>query len=80
MEFKVIRSGSVEGLNEKIKTYIEEGWKPVGGHQVVITHVQNRFSGLQHKDTVNTLDYTLSMIREYTYSEGLEKFELKRDE
>lgn len=64
MECKLIRSGSVEGLNEKIKTHIEDGWKPVGSHQVVVSHVQNRFSGLQHKDSISSLEYSITMIKE----------------
>jgi hypothetical protein len=63
MEFKVIRSGSIEALNIKIEAHIIEGWEPVGGHQVVVSHVQNRFSGLQHKDTVYSHDYSISMLK-----------------
>lgn len=63
MEFKVIRSGSVEGLNEQIEGYIRLGWTPVGSHQVVITHIQNRFSGLQHKDSIHSLEYSISMTK-----------------
>ena len=64
MEFKVVRSGSVEGFNEKIGSLIELGWKPIGSHQVVVTHIQNRFSGLQHKDSVHSLEYSISMMKE----------------
>lgn len=64
MEYKVIESGSVGELNRQIKEMIGEGWKPVGSHQVVVKHVQNRFAGLQHKDTINSLEYSQSMIKE----------------
>lgn len=64
MEYKVIETGSVGELNHKINEMIGDGWKPVGSHQVVVKHVQNRFAGLQHKDTVNSLEYSQSMIKE----------------
>lgn len=64
MEFKVISSSSIERLNQQIQVYIDLGWKPVGSHQVVVTHVQNRFSGLQHKDSISSVEYSQSMIKE----------------
>jgi hypothetical protein len=64
MEYKVIRSNHVEGLNDKIKEMIGLGWTPVGSHQVVVTHIQNRFSGLQLKDSVHEVEYSISMLKE----------------
>lgn len=64
MEQKVITSSNVGGLNNQIRDLIEMGWKPVGSHSVVVTHVQNRFSGLQHKDSISSLEYSQTMIKE----------------
>jgi hypothetical protein len=64
MEFKILVSHSVSGLNQQIKEHIFEGFKPVGGHQVVKKHEQLRFSGLQHKDTIIEVEYSQSMIKE----------------
>lgn len=64
MDYKVIETGSVGELNRKVKEMIEEGWKPIGSHQVVVKHVQNRFSGLQHKDSVSSMEYSQTMIKE----------------
>ena len=64
MEFKVLDGGSVSELNREISQHIYEGWKPVGGHQVVVKHVQLRFSGMQHKDTIHSMEYSQSMIKE----------------
>ena len=61
MEYKVITSSSPEGLNEKINNLIKNGWKPMGSHQVVEQHRQNRYSGLQHQDTLIKHEYSISM-------------------
>lgn len=62
MEYKVITSSSPEGLNEKINNLIKNGWKPMGSHQVVEQHRQNRYSGMQHQDTLIKHEYSISMI------------------
>ena len=61
MEYKVITSSSPEGLNEKINNLIKNGWKPMGSHQVVEQHRQNRYSGMQHQDTLIKHEYSISM-------------------
>ena len=43
---------------------MEEGWKPIGGHSVVETHRQNRYSGQQHMDTIIKVEYSQSLIKE----------------
>jgi hypothetical protein len=64
MEYKVIDYGSVSELNRQVKEMIENGWKPVGSHQVVVKHVQNRFAGMQHKDSVSSMEYSQTMIKD----------------
>lgn len=61
MEQKIITSHTTSGLNEKIKQMIAEGWEPVGGHSVVQVHAQNRYSGMQHKDTLYESEYSQTM-------------------
>jgi hypothetical protein len=70
MEQKIITSHSASDLNTKLADLMKEGWKPIGSHQVVISHEQNRFSGMQHKDTIVEREYSLSVQREHTPSEG----------
>jgi hypothetical protein len=70
MEQKIITSHSASDLNAKLADLIKEGWKPIGSHQVVVSHEQNRFSGMQHKDTIVEREYSLSVQREHTPSEG----------
>jgi hypothetical protein len=64
MEQKIITSGSAHGLNEQIQKAIVEGWKPLGPHQVVVKHSQNRFAGMQHKDTIHELEYSQTITKE----------------
>ena len=64
MEYKVLTSSSPEGLTEKINNLIKNGWKPMGSHQVVEQHRQNRYSGLQHQDTLIKHEYSISMVKE----------------
>jgi len=61
MEQIIITSNSSSELNKKIKEKIEEGFEPVGSHQVVTTHIQNRFSGTQHKDSLYRNEYSQTM-------------------
>nr|WP_298655884.1 DUF1737 domain-containing protein [uncultured Flavobacterium sp.] len=64
MEQKVITSHTASRLNEKISQMIAEGWKPVGGHKVVNINAQNRFSGMQHKDTIYEVEYSQTMAKQ----------------
>jgi hypothetical protein len=63
MEYKLITSSSPQGLTNTINLLINEGWEPVGSHQVVIIHSQNRFSGTTHKDTTHETEYSQTMVR-----------------
>jgi len=64
MDYKIVTSSSPEQLTEKVNGLIKLGWKPVGSHQVLVRHQQNRFSGDQHKDTVYDVEYSQTMIKE----------------
>jgi hypothetical protein len=64
MEYKIVSATSPNYLSNEVNNLIKDGWKPIGSHQVVIRHSQNRFSGMQHKDTLNELEYTQTMIKE----------------
>ena len=70
MEKKIITSSSASGLNQKIADMQKEGWEPIGSHSVVVVHEQNRFAGTQHKDTIFEHEYSISVQREHTPSEG----------
>lgn len=63
MEYKVITSSSPEGLNEKVNMFINEGFVPVGSHQVTIQRELNRYSGSQHMDTLVTQEYSQTLIK-----------------
>ena len=62
MEFKILTAGTVHELNKTIERFINDGWEVVGSHQVVVIHEQNRFAGMQHKDTIIEREYSLSLI------------------
>ena len=70
MEQKIITAHSASDLNSKLTDLMKEGWKPIGPHQVVEVHHQMRFAGMQHKDTTIEREYSLSIQREYSPSEG----------
>ena len=65
MEYKILSSSSPEGLTEKINNLIKDGWKPMGSHQVVEQHRQNRYSGSQHNDTLIKHEYSITMVKEF---------------
>ena len=61
MEQKIITSTNASGLNSKIKELQEEGWEPIGSHQVVTTHQQPRYRGNQLGDVQYTQEYSQTM-------------------
>lgn len=63
MEYKIVSGGSPSDLTTKVNEYITNGWEPIGSHQVVIHKEQNRYSGSQHMDTLNQLEYSQTMIK-----------------
>jgi hypothetical protein len=64
MQYKILTSRSASSLSATVQDYIEQGWKPQGSHVVVESHRQNRFAGMQHKDTVIELEYSQTIIKE----------------
>ena len=64
MEYKIVSSHSPQGLSNTINLLIGEGWEPMGPHQVVVIHSQNRYSGMQHMDTKHETEYSQTMVRE----------------
>lgn len=63
MEYKIVYSSSPEGLTKKVTTLIGEGFVPTGGMMSYITKSQNRFRGNQHVDTINSVEYVQSLIK-----------------
>jgi hypothetical protein len=59
----VVHSSFPEGLEKKVNELIEEGFTPTGGVNVNIIRHRNRYSGSQHMDTINTLEYVQSLIK-----------------
>jgi hypothetical protein len=64
MNYEIVTAGSPSELNRKVQSCISEGWKPVGGHQVVTLHSQNKFSGTQHMSTQHSVEYSQTMVKE----------------
>jgi hypothetical protein len=58
MDYKIIRSSSIDTLNERVNEMLLNGYETVGSHQVVVIKSQNRYSGTQHIDTINTIEYS----------------------
>ncbi len=64
MLYKILTSNSASRLSSAVQEHIQEGWKPIGSHGVVETHRQNRFAGMQHKDTTIRVEYSQTVIKE----------------
>ena len=63
MDYKIVTSSNSHTLTENIRLLISEGWEPVGSHQVVTIHDQNRYRGNQHIDTTHETEYSQTMVR-----------------
>lgn len=64
-EVKILTAKSAHSLTSTANALIKEGWKRQGSHQVVVIHEQGVFAGKQHMETRNTLEYSITMVREY---------------
>jgi hypothetical protein len=64
MEYTILKDSTSSGLIENVKKHISDGWKPIGGHQVVITQTIDKYSGSQHMSTLSTIVYSQTMIKE----------------
>lgn len=58
----ILTATSTSQLEEKISKHLQEGFTPVGSHQVVTSHVQKRFAGNIHRDSIYTSEYSITMI------------------
>jgi hypothetical protein len=65
MEYKIVTASSASGLNNTVNGLRKEGWEAKGSHQVVRTHEQKRFAGMQHKDTTYQHEYSQTMTKEF---------------
>ena len=63
MDYKILVGESPNELTRLVNDHIKEGWVISGSHQVVIRREQNRYSGQQHMDTLNQLEYTQTIIK-----------------
>jgi len=63
MNYIVINGHSVQDLTRRVNEHIKEGWTPIGSHQVVESHRQNRYSGTQHMDTRIEHEYSQTLIK-----------------
>ena len=65
MEYKIVASSSPEGLAVAVRNKTNEGWEPMGSHQVVVIHSQNRYSGMLHMDTKHETEYSQTMVKKF---------------
>jgi hypothetical protein len=63
-EQRILTAGTPEGLNAKIKKYLEEGWECVGGHTGLALHSQLRYAGSQHMDTIHKAEYAQTIKKD----------------
>jgi hypothetical protein len=61
MEYKVITSNSVSGLNNQVGTLINNGWKPVGSHQIITTIIESVYANTKQ---LYKNEYSQTMIKE----------------
>lgn len=64
MKYKILTDTSASGLATSVQNHIEQGWEVKGSHHVVEAHRQNRFAGMQHKDTTIRVEYSQTVIKE----------------
>ena len=65
----IIFANTLTELNKMMERMYDEGWKAVGSHKVTEVHRTNRYSGLQHMDTIIEMEYSQSMAIRMTSDE-----------
>jgi len=63
MEYKVVEANTAESLTSKVNSLIQLGWEPLGSHQAQVRHMQNRYRGSDHMDSIYTLEYTQTLVK-----------------
>ena len=63
MEYKIVTGDNASALNQIVNDYVKLGWFTKGSHQIIRKHTQNRFAGMQHKDTTYTYEYSQTLTR-----------------
>jgi hypothetical protein len=63
IEYKLFVSKNPSIFTQGINEYIQDGWEPVGSHQVVVLKTTNRFAGSQLRDSFNDVEYSQTLIR-----------------
>jgi hypothetical protein len=61
--YTIIVANSANELQRLVRQKIDEGWVTNGNFQVVTKHIQNRYAGMQHKDSVFTVEYSQMITR-----------------
>jgi len=63
-KYKIVSASNPTSLGAKVRDLAQIGWKPVGSHQAVTIHAQNRYAGKQHMDTTYKQEYTQTLMRD----------------
>lgn len=63
LKYDIITGISYSSLIRNVQEKINDGWKPIGGHQVAQKHIQNRYAGSQHRDSIIELEYSQAMTK-----------------
>jgi hypothetical protein len=70
IQYKLFVSRNPSTFTQGINEYIQDGWEPVGSHSVVIINSLNRYSGSQHRDTLNEVEYSQTLIKKENVLQG----------
>jgi len=60
-KYDIVTSSSASGLAKKVRDLAQIGWKPVGSHQVITTHMSVERAGTQHRYQT---EYSQTLIRD----------------
>ena len=60
-KYNIITAISASTLAKNVRDFAKMGWKPVGSHQVITTHMSVERAGTQHRYQT---EYSQTLIRE----------------
>jgi len=61
--YKIVSVNQPSQLASRVQALVEEGWQPHGSMTAVTIHTQNRFSGVQHLQSIHTVEYAQALIK-----------------
>jgi len=63
MKQKIITARTARELNSKMQKEMEDGWEPLGSHQVAVVEEYAQYAGNQYRRTIRENEFSQTMVK-----------------